>query len=309
MAASGAEPDPGVSVVIATRNRPELLRSAVAAALDQSYPGPVEVLAVFDQADPVDGLVRDGEQRSVRVLRNARTPGLPGARNTGILAARHPLIAFCDDDDMWLPAKLATQVAQMVRLGANAAITGITIRYGEERRVRVLDRERLTHAQLIRDRLTEAHPSTFLARRAFVLDQAGLVDEEIPGGYGEDYDWLLRVSRHGDVAVVPEPLVEILWHPGSFFTRRWETIVDALDYLVAQHPEFAADRRGLARIRGQQAFALAALGRRREAWRALGATVRRNPLERRVAVTLPVLLRVVSAERLLHLANRVGRGI
>ncbi len=199
------------------------------------------------------------------MLRNERTPGLPGARNTGILAAAHPLVAFCDDDDRWLPGKLRGQVAELDRQDANAAITGIRVllrRRGARPGAR---RDRLTHADLIRNRLTEAHPSTFLARRDFVLEQAGLVDETIPGGYGEDYDWLLRVARHGDVAVVREPLVEILWHPGSFFTRRWDTIVDALDYLLAQHPEFADDRRGLARIEGQQAFALAALGRRREA--------------------------------------------
>ena len=218
-------------------------------------------------------------------------------------------MAFCDDDDRWLPGKLARQVAELDRQRANAAITGIRVLYGDAVRDRVLAEPRLTHADLIRNRLTEAHPSTFLARRDFVLEHAGLVDETIPGGYGEDYDWLLRVARHGDVAVVREPLVEILWHPGSFFTRRWDTIVDALDYLLAHHPEFADDRRGLARIEGQQAFALAALGRRREGWRKLRDTLRHNPLERRALVTVPVLLGVVSAGRLLHTANRFGRGI
>lgn len=309
MASPGSDDHPGVTVVIATRNRPELLRKAVAAAVAQDYAGPVEVLAVFDQADPVDDLARTDERRSVRVLRNDRTPGLPGARNTGILAARQALVAFCDDDDWWQPTKLTRQVEAMRRLGASAAITGIRVHYGEAVKERGLDRDRLSHAELVRDRLTEAHPSTFLAHRDFVLERAGLVDEEIPGGYGEDYDWLLRVARHGDVAVVREPLVDILWHPGSFFTRRWDTIVTALDYLLARHPEFAQDRRGLARIEGQQAFALAALGRRREAWRTLGRTLRNNPTEKRALVTVPVLLRVVSAERVLHLANRVGRGI
>jgi len=305
-------PDPpqvGVTAVVATRDRPQLLRKAVEAVLAQDYAGPIEVIAVFDQAEPEPDLERDDGLRTVRVLRNDRTPGLPGARNTGILAAAHPLIAFCDDDDRWLPGKLPEQVAELDRQDANAAITGIRVLYGDTVRDRVLAEPRLTHADLIRNRLTEAHPSTFLARRDFVLEQAGLVDETIPGGYGEDYDWLLRVARHGDVAVVREPLVEILWHPGSFFTRRWDTIVDALDYLLAQHPEFAGDRRGLARIEGQQAFALAALGRRREGWRKLRDTLRHNPLERRALVTVPVLLGVVSAGRLLHTANRFGRGI
>jgi len=43
---------PTVSVVVPTRDRPELLRRAVTAILEQTYPGPVECLVVFDQSDP-----------------------------------------------------------------------------------------------------------------------------------------------------------------------------------------------------------------------------------------------------------------
>ena len=46
-----AEP-PLVSVVVPTRDRPELLRRAVGAILGQSYKGPIECLVVFDQSDP-----------------------------------------------------------------------------------------------------------------------------------------------------------------------------------------------------------------------------------------------------------------
>ena len=300
---------PAVSVVIATRDRPELLRKAVRGAVEQDYPGQVEVLAVFDQAEPAPGLESAHPERPVKVMRNARTPGLPGARNTGIAAAGSPLVAFCDDDDCWLPTKLSAQVAAMRRLGLRAAVTGIAVLYGEERRERVVDRDRLTLADLVRDRVTAAHPSSYLAVRDLVVDEAGLIDEEIPGGYGEDYDWLLRVARHTDIAVVREPLVEVLWHPDSFFTRRWDTIVEALQYLLDKHPELAADPRGLARIEGQQAFALAALGRRSQSWRKLRSTLRHYPLEKRAIATLPVLCGVVKAETVLHTANRFGRGI
>jgi len=300
---------PGVSVVIATRDRPELLRRAVESAVDQEYPGPVEVLAVFDQSEPSQDLASSDYRRSVTVLRNARRPGLPGARNTGLIAARSPLVAFCDDDDCWLPTKLSAQVAAMNRLGARAAVAGIVVRYGNQRRERVVAQDRLTFADLVRDRVTAAHPSSYLADRALVLNEAGLVDEDIPGGYGEDYDWLLRVARHTDIAVVGEPLVEVLWHPGSFFTRRWDTILEALQYLLDKHPELTQDRRGLARIEGQQAFALAALGRRSESWRTLRSTLRHHPWERRAMATLPVLCGLVRAETVLHMANRFGRGI
>lgn len=299
---------PGVSVVIATRDRPELLARAVDAALAQDYDGPIEVIAVFDQAEPATDLERDGQHRSVRVARNTRTPGLPGARNSGIALSHQPLVAFCDDDDLWLPAKLRAQVAAMAGQGAGASVTGIRVHYGDKVRHRRLEEPVLRHPDLVRDRVTAAHPSSYLVERA-VVDAAGPVDERIPGGYAEDYDWLLRVARHTDIACVGEPMVEVLWHPGSFFTRRWDTITDALSYLLVKHPEIARDAHGAARIHGQQAFALAARGLRPQAWSQLRTTLRGNPLERRALATLLVLTGLVSADRVLHVANRFGRGI
>ena len=299
---------PGVSVVIATRNRPELLALAVEKALGQDYPGPIEVIAVFDQAEPVAGLAVDDPHRRVRVTANARTPGLPGARNTGIALAEHPLIAFCDDDDFWLPAKLRAQVWAMERTGAGASVTSIRIHYGDRVRHRRCTSPVLRHSDLVRDRVTAAHPSSYLVRRE-VAEQAGPVDEVLPGGYGEDYDWLLRVARHTDIACVTEPMVEVLWHPGSFFTRRWDTIDEALGYVLEKHPDIARDGRGAARIHGQRAFATAAVKDRAAAWSHWRATVRANPRERRALATLAVLTGLVSADRVLHIANRFGRGI
>lgn len=78
---------PSVSVVIATRDRPALLKRAVETILDQRCPGDIEVLAVFDQAElePEPDLERegtgpDGGHRRVPVMHNARRPGLAGAR-------------------------------------------------------------------------------------------------------------------------------------------------------------------------------------------------------------------------------------
>src|SRR5205085_2045257 len=57
------DPQPSVSVVIATHNRPQLLRAAVQAVLTQDYVGSIEVVAVFDRAEPdedLPGLAADG---------------------------------------------------------------------------------------------------------------------------------------------------------------------------------------------------------------------------------------------------------
>jgi len=311
---SPASSTPAVSVILATRDRPELLRQAVSSVLAQDFDGSIEIIAVYDQTAPDASLATDletshGADRSIRVIENSRTPGLPGARNSGMAVAQGSWIAFCDDDDSWRPSKLSRQLGLMERMGLRASVTGICVHYGDELRERHVGHDRLNTADLVRSRVTAAHPSGYLAQRAMLLDGDVFVDEAIPGGYGEDYDWLLRVSELSDIAVAPEPLVDVLWHPGSFFTRRWETIIDALEYLLDKHPVLRADRRGHARILGQQAFALAATGRRRESLRKVGKTLWSSPRERRAYATLPVLCHIVSAERILHLANRVGRGI
>jgi hypothetical protein len=108
---------------------------------------------------------------------------------------------------------------------------------------------------------------------------------------------------------VPEPLVRVHWHRSSFFADRWATIIDAIQYLVARYPEFERHPRGLARLYGRLAFANAALGNRAEARRWARRTLRLNPTERRGYLALGVSTGLVSAETLLRLAHRTGRGI
>ena len=54
---------PSVSAVVCTRDRPELLRKAIAAILGQDYEGRIECIVVFDKSEPDQTLVVAGEQR------------------------------------------------------------------------------------------------------------------------------------------------------------------------------------------------------------------------------------------------------
>lgn len=306
---------PSVAVVIATRDRPVLLRKAVASVLDQRYPGDVEVLAVFDQSDPEPDLASEGTgphggARRVRVLRNERTPGLAGARNTGITAATTDLVAFCDDDDLWLPGKLDAQVARFAaEPGLEALTAGVLVEARGKVSTRVLDREHITHEELLRSRVSEAHPSTYIFRREALVDGIGLVDEVLPGSYAEDYDLLLRAARRAPVGAVTLPLAKVFWHRSSFFAERWRTIIEALDHIVAAHPELATEPAGLARIEGQQAFAHASMGDRRGAWDTARRALGHNRREPRAYLALLVASGLVRSEWVLRALQAGGRGI
>ncbi|MGN6612165.1 MAG: glycosyltransferase family 2 protein [Angustibacter sp.] len=301
---------PSVTAVVPTRDRPELVRRAVQLILDQDYPGEVECVVVFDQCEPHPVDVRTGPRRSVRAIRNERTPGLAGARNSGVVASRSDLVAFCDDDDEWLPGKLSAQVALLAQHPrAPMVACGILVNFRDRDAVRLAPVEPVTVAHLLQDRVMEVNPCTALIRRDVMVDAIGLVDEEIPGGYGEDYEWLLRAAAAGAIPSVPAPLVRVNWHQASFFADRYRTIIAALHYLTDKYPQFQGSPRGLARIEGQLAFAHAGLGERRDALRWAGRSVRHHWREQRAYAALVVTTGLLSAERVVSLAHRAGRGI
>jgi glycosyltransferase involved in cell wall biosynthesis len=301
---------PSVTAVVPTRDRPALLRAALDAILGQDYPGPVEVIVVYDQSEPDMSLEVADPHRRVRVITNTRTPGLAGARNTGILDATGELVAFCDDDDEWLPGKLTAQVAALAAEPDGEFVScGIRVTYDDRTVDRALSQRRIPLAALLRDRLTELHPSTFLIRRDALVNGFGLVDEEIPGSYAEDYEFLLRAARRTPLVNLDQPYTLVRWHKRSYFAQRWETISTALQWLLGRYPEFATVPHGEARVSGQIAFAQAAMGNRRDAMRWARRTLARNPREPRAYLALAVASRAVGPDRVLRTLHKRGRGI
>lgn len=102
---------PLVSAVIPTFARPELVRRAVATVLAQTIRD-LEVIVVIDGDDPatrsVLAAVRDDR---LRVIGYPEKRGAGRARDAGADLAAGQWVAFLDDDDEWLPGKLAAQLA------------------------------------------------------------------------------------------------------------------------------------------------------------------------------------------------------
>lgn len=102
--------NPILSVVIPTRNRAYLVGEAIESALNQR-PGQVEVIIVDDgSTDDTAKVVTERFGSRVRLLRTPERRGAGAARNAGLRVARGELVAFLDDDDLWLPGKLESEL-------------------------------------------------------------------------------------------------------------------------------------------------------------------------------------------------------
>src|SRR5215470_1272322 len=246
--AGGREAWPMVSVIMPTRGRPQLVRESLAAVVNQTYPGDIECFIVHDQEPSDEELsVLGTPRRRVHVLINTHTPGLAGARNTGLDAVTGEFIATCDDDDVWHPAKLEAQIHLLLDEPDLLVVgSGIRLMLPDK----IIDwpgrAERISYSLLLRNRVKELHSSTLVMRRQ-AFAKAGRYDEDLPGGYAEDYDWVLRAARAGGVGMVSRPLADIRKGPTSWYQGAAERTAPALEHMLAKHPDIARSRRGHAR--------------------------------------------------------------
>ncbi len=195
---------PMVSVIIPTFNRAWCLKEAVDSVLAQDYPA-VEIIVVDDGSTDDTGRILGSYGGKIKVIRQENS-GVSAARNRGIQAARGPWIALLDSDDLWLPGKLATQMAYLeARPRLRICQTGeIWIRNG--RRVNPAARHAKAEGMIFEKclPLCLVSPSAVVIH-AGLLEEVGLFDENLPAC--EDYDLWLRISCRHRIGLVPEPLV------------------------------------------------------------------------------------------------------
>jgi glycosyltransferase involved in cell wall biosynthesis len=295
-------PPPLVSVVIPTRDRPGQVAGAIRSALGQEG-ALVEVCVVDDGSSPPLALPDDlaGDER-VTLIRLDRSRGAAAARNVAIAATAGELIAFLDDDDEWLPGKLARQLEALRANAPGTAVVacGFDMWDGER-----LVTSRITPADVNSGGLL-AHPclcpSVALVTREALLAVGGF-DESFDRV--EDWDLWMRLSDLGPVRIVPEVLVDRRLSPfvpaPSLEARRM--LAARIEPRLARLP--AADA---ARLRGRfhadDGVLLAILGRRREALGVLLAALRDHPRSRTAAVGLA---RTITGERLWTAAQRLAK--
>jgi glycosyltransferase involved in cell wall biosynthesis len=206
--------EPGLSVVIPTYNRADLLGDAIDSVLNQDWPE-LEVIVVDDGSTDQTPEVLAGYRDRVRVIRQENA-GESNARNTGIRAASHELVAQLDSDDTWLPGKLRRQMELFAGDPAPDVTFTAYTRCGDvPREDVVLTRWESTTEGALEQLLTgsKINSSTMIATRSCLMS-AGLYDETL--NCAQDYDLELRIATQGyRIAYLPEPLAIYRVHGGA----------------------------------------------------------------------------------------------
>lgn len=116
------------SIIIPTYNRAALVPRAVASVLATLEPGD-EVIVVDDGSTDATASALAPYHNRIRSIKTENR-GAGAARNTGILHASNPLVAFLDSDDEWMPDKLYLQRALMAaQPDVLFSITDMILRY------------------------------------------------------------------------------------------------------------------------------------------------------------------------------------
>jgi glycosyltransferase involved in cell wall biosynthesis len=101
---------PLVSVVIPTRDRPDLLREALDSVRAQSFTDYEIVVVVNGPDNPQTPATLEAARAADCIVVRVERAGIGPALNAGVRTARGRWIAFLDDDDLWLPNKLEVQL-------------------------------------------------------------------------------------------------------------------------------------------------------------------------------------------------------
>jgi glycosyltransferase involved in cell wall biosynthesis len=199
---------PLVSVIIPTHNRPEMLAEALGSVRAQTFTD-YEVLIVSN------GENADMRQASQEVAAPygkyfERSAGnVSSARNFGIELAKGKWIAFLDDDDLWLPAKLEQQAAEAERTGADMVSRDYIEFFSDGREIARQPRlfDGWSYTKALSQQYWWAAPSAVMVRKR-LFDEIGGFDPR--QRYSEDND-MWRISRRHTI----HQMNEILMRHGS----------------------------------------------------------------------------------------------
>lgn len=212
---------PKVSVIVTTYNRANIVVETIDSILNQTFRDFELIIVDNESTDDTEKVVKAYTDGRIRYFKNGNNGIIAVNRNYGINRARGDYIAFCDDDDLWMPDKLEKQVTELERdrrIGLICA-NGINFddlgNHGKRFRARLTDRD-FSFESLLRNNFVSSF--TAVVRKA-VLDELGMLDESRELVSVEDYELWLRIAKKYKVKYIDLPLGKYRTHRGAYRKR------------------------------------------------------------------------------------------
>lgn len=243
MNTSSAEKPLVTAVITSYKRDRSIVKRALESVLSQTY-SPLEILIIDDNrgegAETFSSGIREiaRGKENVKVIKTERGNGAQRARNTGIEHAAGKYIAFLDDDDEWLPGKIAGQV-RLLEDNPEAGLcyaSGYLIdrtfkptRIGYFRRGDNIGYEDL----LITDRIGT---TTQAMIPKWVFDRVGLFDESLPAR--QDYEMWLRITKQFSTVWFSEYSYNYYKESGpGQLTRNWKNCIRGYEIIYEKYKE------------------------------------------------------------------------
>jgi len=235
-----------VSVIVPSKNRRRRLARTLATLRAQTI-ADIEIIVSDDgSTDGTADAIRELGDSRVRVVRAEESTGVTGARNRGIAVATGDWIAVCDDDDLWPPTKLASQLESMREMGTgwsfvNVALVDDDLTYLGTQTGRSGDlRSVIGYGNVV-----AGGCSTVLAARSWI-DTVGVFDPTFQ--HFADWDMWTRLSRVGPVAVPTDERSLYVQH-GTMMSMDQSGMVAELALFRSKHEDLrTAGTQGLERV-------------------------------------------------------------
>lgn len=205
-----------VSVIIATRDRPALLREALASIRALEGPDLTFEILVGDNGSTAE--TPDVVAEFGGIYEKTAKNGCAAARNLALQNVTGEFIAFLDDDDLWLPGHIRPHIALLDAHPEYEAIVGQIVSTDTERRPLGVPwpSELPTDGDLFDVMMSGYFPQVGgTVVRARALQSHGLMDEALIGD--SDWDWQLRIARAHKMGFARIPCVLFRQRPAGSF--------------------------------------------------------------------------------------------
>lgn len=233
---------PVVSVIVPTRNRPEMLAEALQSILNQTCRD-FEIIVVNDggsdeAADVAASLDTAGKIRYLKLQQNRERSA---ARNAGIRISKGKYIAYLDDDDIFYPDHLQTHVSYLANTGCAVSYSGSCMAIQEKKNGRYVVGKRglIPSRPFDRNLLLAMNfiPILCIVHERECLQKSGFFDEELRTH--EDWDLLIRLSQHFTFGRIEKVTTEFRRrHDGSTTTNSMR--LDFLRTMMLVHERYRA---------------------------------------------------------------------